>query len=287
MHPGWFGSRVDLRATARYRDVVLPTSSLRELSAGPGVRTTLGKGVFLDLDAVFRRQQTFNLDVMDNSALDAASLAADDISSRGELDASFVVDRRNDGIEPTSGYLLALRGTLSPGQSLGSHRYVSVAPELRGFAPLSASWSVAARASAGFVSLAGESGVPLGARLFGGGAHGMRGFGRERLATQICTGMECELVGGMSLFQGSLEARYLPFRKLYGLNAFADLGGVGARSNPFADGPSAAVGFGARLRTWYVPISFDFSYRAVEQGEFSGASSLDPFLVFVRIGEAF
>jgi outer membrane translocation and assembly module TamA len=120
----------------------------------------------------------------------------------------------------------------------------------------------------------------------------MRGFGRDRLSPAACIdsmdGM-CEeaLVGGMSLFEGSLEARYLPFRKQIGLAAFTDIGGAGSQANPFATGVSTAFGVGGRLRTWYVPISIDLSYRLLEESELTSPDTLDPYLVFFRIGEAF
>jgi len=291
VHPGWLSRRLDLRTTAQYRDVVYPSAELRDISAGPGVRAVLADQVFLDIDALFRRARTVDFGPFDAMTVDDNSLAADSLAQGGELDTALVVDKRDDGLEPTRGWLLALRGAVAPGHALGTHTWSQVMPEARGFLPIAGSWSLAARASSGWV-LAGADGAPLGARLFGGGAWGMRGFGRDRLSPAACIDSmdgTCDeaLVGGMSLFEGSLEARYLPFRKQYGLAAFADVGGAGRAANPFGDGVATAVGVGGRLRTWYVPVSIDFSYRLLEESELTSPDTLDPYLVFFRIGEAF
>jgi outer membrane translocation and assembly module TamA len=202
-----------------------------------------------------------------------------------------IADRRNDRVEPTQGWLLGLSTSLSPGGPLGDHRWLQARGEARGFVLLTAAWSLAGRASGGVV-VAGDDGVPLGPRLFGGGAFGMRGFGRDQLSPSACaadmTTTTCDpvLVGGLSLVESSLELRYLPFRKLYGVTGFVDVGGAGIDRNPLASGVSAAVGLGGRVRTWYVPIAIDVGYRMFDQGDL-GAPSLDRLLVFFRIGEAF
>jgi len=156
--------------------------------------------------------------------------------------------------------------------------------------PLGGAWSLGARASGGAVVLTGEDGVPFGPRLFGGGAFGMRGFGRDRLSPTVCadaTAMCDDVeVGGKSLVEASLELRLLPFRKFYGAAVFVDAGAAGAGLDPTEDGVSAAIGLGARLRSWYLPIAVDVSYRALDHGELA-APGLDHLLVLLRIGEAF
>jgi translocation and assembly module TamA len=179
-----------------------------------------------------------------------------------------------------------------PGENAGT--YVQIAPEARAMLPLSSSISLAGRASAGWVFGYGESGVPLGPRLFGGGAFGMRGYGRDRLSPIGATCVPAatsgappacrdEFVGGLSLAEASLELRFLPPLKQAGFTVFVDAGGAGARANPFAEGLAMAAGLGPRLRLWYVPLSVDVSYRFMEAGKLAERG----LLVFARIGEAF
>ena len=136
----------------------------------------------------------------------------------------------------------------------------------------------------------------MGGRLFGGGAFGMRGFGRQRLSpTAPCAApspgaqVACneEFVGGLSLMESSAELRFLPFRKQFGLAGFVDAGGSGPGLNPFAGGLSLAAGFGPRLRLWYLPIDLDFAYRFLREGDLQGPAAFGRYTVFVRMGEAF
>ena len=115
------------------------------------------------------------------------------------------------------------------------------------------------------------------------------GFGTRRLAPYANACRDdghCQdiPVGGTSLFEGSAELRWLPFRKQFGATVFVDLGGASVDANPFEAGVSAAVGLGLRVRTWHIPLALDFAYRVTDVAAYG---DLDRFLVFARIGEAF
>lgn len=292
-HPGLLGRVVDGRLTARYRDTLFPDFHLRELTVGPGLRSTLAPGLFLDLDAVLRRGEQVGLGAIDAATRDALELPDDDVALGLQLDAAIVHDRRNDPAEPTAGHLLSLRSALAPGGAVGSHRYLLIEPEIRGFLPFNASFSAAVRAHAGWATLASGAGVPQGARFFGGGAYGFRGVGRDRLSpvatrcfqqdgAQVC---DQAFVGGLSLAEGSIELRYLPPLKQAGLVAFFDVGGSSGEVNPFAPGLSAAVGFGPRVRLWYLPIAVEYAYGFLSNGK--SANVRDASQIFLRIGESF
>jgi outer membrane translocation and assembly module TamA len=288
VHPSWITDKLDLRVSARWRDTLYPSAMLREVAAGPGIRSTITPGVFFDVDALYRFGRQLGLPALEAMSVTALGLPSRNDSSGAELVASVVADRRNDAIEPTDGWMLSARGSYSPGGPLGDHRWLQAVGDARGFIPLSLDWSVGARVTAGAVGIAGSDGIPLGPRLFGGGAYGMRGFSRDHLSPAACAEMStsCDvLVGGRSLVESSVELRFLPFRKLYGAAMFADVGGAGAAQNPFASGVSAAFGAGLRARTWYLPVAIDLSYRLVEENEVGAA--LDRLLVFFRVGEAF
>ena len=283
----------DLRVTARWRDVLYPSALLREVVAGPGVHRTFAPGVFVDGDAYFRfGRQLDQPMVVPTGELELAP-AKD--SSGFELTGSVIADRRDDRIEPKQGWLLGATGSYSPGGPLGDHRWLRGTGDARAFVPLGApngTWSLALRASAGFVGLANDQGIPLGPRLFGGGAFGMRGFGRDQLSPALCAvaaagAMGCDrvLVGGRSLVEGSVELRMLPLFKQYGAAMFVDAGQAAAGMNPFAEGISLAAGAGFRFRLWYVPVAFDLAYRIVDTNH--TAIAWDRVLGFVRIGEAF
>ena len=291
VRPRFIGRLFDARLTARYRDRLFPGFHLRDVVAGPGGRAKLGPSLFLDVDAYFRFERAIRFGPFDAATRDAFVLTGDRDAQGAELEASMVLDERDDPVEPMSGFLLGLGSVYSPGGELSSHRYVQLAPEARAFVPLSASWSVGLKTSAAWVVADDGSGVPVGARLFGGGAYGFRGLGRQRLSpTAPCAAAatcDDELVGGLSLAEGSLEARFLPFRQQIGLVGFLDAGGASASRNPFERGVSLAVGIGPRVRIWYLPIAVDVAYRFVEDGDTVGPKPFDPYAAFLRIGEAF
>lgn len=286
---GLFGRIGDFRLSGRYRDLLYPGFQLREVATGPGVRSTLAPGVFLELDTLFRYEDTRAFGGFAPGVQEDFELTTE-ASKLAELDTSFVWDKRDDPIEPRSGHLVQLAAAFAPGGALGTERYLRLDPELRGFATLGDSWSLGARVGGAWV-LADDGAIPTSIRAFGGGAFGHRGFGRLRLSPQAtcAAGATCttELVGGKSLLESTLELRFLPFRKPFGLAVFGDVGGAGKDENPLEGGVAAAVGFGPRLRLWYLPISLDFSVRLLNRGQTEAFDELDTYLVFLRIGEAF
>src|SRR5262249_30536160 len=135
-----------------------------------------------DLDVLFRFEKDVGFGPFTQATRDEFSLSDDDTSKGAELDGALVWDARNDRVEPTRGHLLALRAAWGPGDGLGTHRYAQIAPEGRGFIPFGESASLALRSSWAFVVGESADGVPIGPRLFGGGAFGFRGFGRDHLS---------------------------------------------------------------------------------------------------------
>jgi outer membrane protein assembly factor BamA len=298
------GRLVDFRLTGRFRDELYPGFHLREVTAGPGIRTTIApgrakefqpSGLFLDLDLFFRWGQQVSFGPFDDATRARFTLPDEDTSIGPELQASLIWDERDNPFEAMSGWLMGLRTSFNPGKPMGTHRYLTVSPEARGFIPLTESLSVGARAGAGWAFLGEDAGVPLGPRLFGGGAYGMRGYGRDHLspiapsclmsgaANVVCQGVP---VGGLSLFEGGIEGRFLPRLKPYGAVVFGDIGGAGTKYNPFDTGVSLAAGLGLRLRFWYLPAALDFAYRILADNQVQKPAD-DPFLVFFRLGEAF
>lgn len=305
LKPMFLTRLLDFRMSARFRDELYPGYHLRELTAGPGFRVAIApgtsptyysRGLFFDADFLFRWGQQAGFGPFDPPVADAFELADDDIYLGGEIQGSVIFDQRDNPVEALKGYLLAFRTTFSPGGVDRWNRYLTLAPEARGFVPLTSSISLGLKAQGNWVTLYDDQGVPLGPRLFGGGAFGFRGLGRQRLSPfapscqnddadnpVVCQGTP---VGGLSMAQGSLEARWLPPLKPYGAIVFGDVGNASINANPFDQGVSVAAGLGLRLRFWYIPAAFDFSYRILQDNQVQEPGD-EPFGVFFRIGEAF
>jgi hypothetical protein len=293
---GWFGRVGDGRVTARYRSALLPGYRLDELTAGPGARVTFarwqGWGAFGELDLLYRRGQARGLG--DVAEADAARLswAQAEVSQGAQALARLILDGRDDPVEARAGLYGALTLDWSPGGPLGTHRWARVGIDGRWMLPLGAAWALALKADARWVLGADDAaGVPLGPRLFGGGAFGVRGEGRGLLSplAQVCAASGCGEVplGGLSLWESSVEARWLPFRLPYGAAFFADIGGVGPGLNPWAEGATVAVGAGLRVRLWHLPIALDLSYAPLRRGQLTDPGDWGTYGAFVRMGEAF
>lgn len=292
VHPGVLGRLGDLRTTLRYQGTLFPGAFLHRGSTGVGARTTFDKGIFLDVDVLAFVELSESFGPFSATERRELALPENELTVSPELDIAFILDRRDDPIEPMKGGFAALFLRANPVSAAApaDHPFVNVAPDLRGFIPLTRALSVAVRGSAEWSLLAEGDGIPLGARLFGGGNYGFRGFGRQRLSPVVtrCIETFCGSyeVGGRSLLESALEVRFLPPQKQIGAIVFADLGGASGNLNPFDAGPSLAAGVGARLRIWYLPAAVDVSYRLLHQGDLQGLDA-EPFHVFFRIGEAF
>lgn len=278
-----FGTSLDLRGVVSLEHTLFPGAAVREYAAGPGFRTRLADKLYLDVD--LRAYVARETEVLDLDAMERASVGlAEKLRSHGtRASASIVRDARNNGIEASDGYFASASAEYAPSWFGASHKWTRLGVDLRGFHPLSLKHSVAARLSGSWLLGAGDAGVPLHRRLFGGGSYGFRGYGRQELSPTL----DGEEVGGQSLVEASLEARFLPPRELYGAIAFVDVGAVALQHNPLANGLSSAIGIGGRARSFYIPIAVDLSYRLVEENALVSPLALAPWSVFLRLGEAF
>lgn len=295
IHAGVLGRTGDLRLSARLRHEPFPGAAWRELSAGPGARFNLGEDLFLDLDLLGLWGAALGFGPFGPGVRDALALPDDDEAWGPELQASITWDARDDQVEPMRGHLLRLATRLSPGEPLASNRWVSLEPDARLFVPVSVPLSVGLRAAGGLVMGEDEHGIPLGARLFGGGAWGFRGLGRKRLSPELArcvtvggvSGIcDVEPVGGTSLVESTFELRWLPPQGQLGAVVFVDAAGASGTLNPLESGPSLAAGVGGRVRLWYLPLALDAGWRFLDAGDAVGVDE-EPLAIFVRLGEAF
>ncbi len=287
VHPGTFGRTGDLRLSARYRGDLYPGSYLHHVEVGPGVRSTLAPGLFVDADLLGTFNRAVDFGPFSANDREQFRLTERPTSGGAELQSSLVWDTRDNPVEATAGHLLALRGRYAPGGPLATHRFLNVAPDARLFVPISKKSAIAFRAQGEWSLLPDGDGVPLTARLFGGGAYGLRAYGQQSLAPRAQAGDRGTIpVGGLSLVETSVELRYLPPREQIGAVLFGDFGGASASFDPFATGASAAIGTGLRLRLWYLPAAVDIAWSVLRNGDVPGLHDA-PVRVFFRIGEAF
>ncbi len=276
-------SRFDLRGSVSLNYTLFPDTTVREITAGPGLRRTLMDALHLDMEMLgYSAREIAPLD-LSAAQREGVGLSAAPDSSGVKLRTALVHDTRDSGIEAMDGHFASALAEYAPGALGSEHQWLRLAGDARLFVPVGTLGSVAGRVSGSWVGAAGAAGLPLQSRIFGGGSYGFRGRGRQQFSPQV-NGLH---VGGTSIVETSLELRQLPFQKLGGWIAFLDIGGVSSENNPFADGVSSAIGVGGRARLFYIPIALDLSYRFLDNSEALSPLAWDPWSLFLRLGESF
>lgn len=203
------------------------------------------------------------------------------------LEQTIEWDRRDDRADPKRGFYTAL-SLQEGGGPFASFTYLRVVPDARAYVSfLENKLTVAGKVRLGTLITRGES--PIIARFFSGGANNMRGFGSRRLAPYTVIGRpvnrdrpieacfpddkdvqigrvgcygEIVPIGGNSMVETSVEARYQAFRSI-SFAVFLDSGLVKRaqlRPSDLAD-LHHAVGVGVRLKTPVGPIRVDLATR--------------------------
>jgi outer membrane translocation and assembly module TamA len=139
---------------------------------------------------------------------------------------------------------------------------------------------LAVRLTGGTISrLGGTVDVPNFERYFAGGANSVRGWSLNRLGPKD---VEDIPVGGLSLFEGSVEIRHRLIWSL-GSAVFVDAGRIGeGRTEAFRpDRLGWSAGFGIRYLTAIGPIRFDVARRLSEDPD------EDRTQIYLSLGQAF
>jgi translocation and assembly module TamA len=194
------------------------------------------------------------------------------------LETTVQWDRRDDKLEPRNGYYAALSIQGGGGPLFGDFTYVRLLPDLRYYRSfgLEQRLTLAGKLRLGTLvpftnKQTGLKQSSIVNRFFSGGGSSMRGFNSQRLSPHVAVDPArpesgTVPVGGNSLWESSLEARYRITESI-ALATFLDSGQVGTESlslrgvNPFADQLYHAVGLGLRYLTVVGPIRVDIARR--------------------------
>ncbi len=208
------------------------------------------------------------------------------------LELAFAWDRRNDRTEPRDGYYVGFSIQKGGGPLRGQYQYVRLLPDLRYYRSIGEKkeLTLAVKVRAGTLDPAGGGQSSIVTRFFSGGATAMRGFNGQRLSPMtplpptykkddhgnvlldangnpILDSWDTVPVGGNSLFESSVEVRYMLTDALV-LAVFYDSGLVGTqaffgKNSPKLFGPEHyhAVGAGLRYLTVVGPIRLDLARR--------------------------
>ncbi|MGF7152815.1 translocation and assembly module TamA [Novosphingobium gossypii] len=185
-------------------------------------------------------------------------------------------DTSDDLLNPTKGYRLT--ALVQPEATVrgGFDPYVRARLDASTYVPLGDSFVLAGRVRLGTIQGAGLFDIAPSRRLYAGGGGSVRGYAYQALGEQAPDGNP---VGGRSLNEGSVEARYR-FGN-YGVVAFVDAGQAYRETMPQFNDLRYGVGIGGRFYTNFGPMRLDV---ATPINRRPGEARLN---IYVSIGQAF
>jgi outer membrane protein assembly factor BamA len=158
-------------------------------------------------------------------------------------------------LSPTQGTTLSLAVDQAGAVWGGRYQFYRVTGEAKKYWPIGWETIFASRLKLGFANAIGsESGLPLSERFYAGGQSSVRGYGRRRVGPLSTAN---DPLGGLSLLEGSLEARR-PLWGALGGALFVDFGQVSLRAFDVpADNLKFAAGLGLSYQTPVGPLRVD------------------------------
>ncbi|SDB40392.1 autotransporter secretion outer membrane protein TamA [Desulfonatronum thiosulfatophilum] len=196
-------------------------------------------------------------------------------STPGEL----TWDRRNDILNPSSGWRVQLRAEPFIDTLDMSTMFFKLFSGLSAYLPLMAEERLvlAARGALGSIMGEGNLSLPPNQRFYAGGGGSIRGYAYQSIGPEL----DGTIIGGRSMVETSMELR-LRLKNNFGLVAFLDGGQVFSESElRFNEDFMWGAGLGARYYTDFAPIRLDVGFPLNRRDRD------DAFQVYVSIGQAF
>lgn len=230
-------------------------------------------------DIKYRRVLDDRQSISAGASLDVSRIDEGGVESRHLILSApleYALDNSDDQFNPTAGSRLLLQ--VEP-----AHDFESGASFAKGKAVVSAYHSVspdtvlAGRAALGSIYGASLANVPADRRFYAGGGGSVRGYAYQSIGPRDVNG---RVTGGLSLFEGSVEAR-IKINESFAVVPFLDMGTVsGSRFPDFSDMRYGA-GAGIRYQTPFGPLRVDVGVPLDRQpGE-------DSWGVYAGIGQTF
>lgn len=267
-----FGARYERPATPR-ADVDLYAEFQYEILDEPDFRSDTS-----EFSLGFTRYATDDLTVdfgLGYLYSDARDDFGNEVFNLVTLPLGAVLDKRDDPLDPSSGFFVDLEATPFAGFS-GSPSGARIALDARAYRRFE-SLTFAGRLQTGALFSPSVEESPPFYRFFSGGGGTVRGQGYQSLSLDVGGNQ----TGGRSFLglSGEMRANVTEAIQLVG---FADWGYIGAESFPDLTGEShAGAGLGLRYNTGLGPIRLDLAAPV------SGQTDGSDFYIYIGIGQAF
>ncbi len=211
------------------------------------------------------------------------------------FDQRLIVDLRDDSRSPRKGFFFQIESHESPAPLKRSWQYVRVTPEVRGYAPLPLSSTLAFRFGMGamFVfsrdqgrlDIISQDLGPQNYRLRSGGPTTHRGFFGGFLGdpgsvdSLTREGTDARNDGGLRRWEAGVEWR-VPVTQAFGTVVFMDFGDVNRGTAWRFRNIHAAAGFGFRYQTPIGPVRLDFGFLIPGWQVIGGEAPPNAFNIF-------
>ena len=211
------------------------------------------------------------------------------------FDQTAIVDLRDDSRSPRAGLYFQIASQQSPAKLRRSWQYVRVAPEVRAYAPLPLSSTLAFRFGIGAMfifsrdtnrlDLIAQDFGPQNYRIRSGGPTTHRGFFGGFLGDPGSVdslnreGIDARNDGGLRKWEAGVEWR-VPVTQAFATAIFMDFGDVNRGAAWRFNYIRAAAGFGFRYRTPVGPIRLDFGFLIPRWQVVNGPAPPPDFTIF-------
>jgi len=240
-------------------------SGYTQLSTGLVMRATYPVTDNLSQQLSYRLQQDVIEDVDPSASIVIKEQEGNQVTSA--FGQALTYDRRNDPLDPSSGYLARLANELAGFG--GNQRFFTTTASIDYFFPIFEDVVLQAGLGGGQVFGIGQN-VSINNRFFLGGAS-MRGFEYGGIGPRALRSGDA--LGGNTFYKGTLEATFpLGLPNEYGIKGvlFTDAGSV---FNADSSGPDIvdshalrmSVGFGTAWQSPFGPIRVDFGFPVLEE----------------------
>ncbi|MGI6680564.1 MAG: translocation/assembly module TamB domain-containing protein [Bdellovibrionota bacterium] len=276
IEPSVFGSNVGFSKDYRYQRF---TTSTYEFDLS---RYVDGVSIYMpfenDLSLYFG--QNFSVESLDNVSQCAIIGNYDD----GNYNLSFLVaslkyDKRDDMLNPTSGYAMSLEHKLASKLFLSDAEFHSLELHVNSIFPFWEDFNFSSNNIVGASFAYGDtSQVPIAHRYYLGGANSIRGYRENSLGRR---GSDGAVIGGDVLFANNFELNYF-ILETFSIHSFLDVGNVFLRDEGVKlSDLKYSTGVGFRFNLPIGPIGFDFAVPLNKE------SYDDSFRVHFSIGAKF
>ncbi|HLI79682.1 MAG TPA: outer membrane protein assembly factor BamA [Candidatus Binataceae bacterium] len=170
---------------------------------------------------------------------------------------SLVWNNTDDQYYPTRGAIITLLGEQGGVIWGGDYKYYRATLEDRNYTTIAKNTVLATRLKFGLAQALGPGrDYPLFLRFFPGGEGSVRGYGRWRLGPLSISN---DPIGGLSLFEGSVEVRHPIYQKLAGA-AFIDFGQTTLKTYTFPSPIRFGFGPAVMYQTPIGPLRLDLGF---------------------------